>query len=277
MITTMLQGGMSNQQFQYAMGYARAKDLGVELLLDTTLLQNDRMRRYSMGLWSGVKETVIQGSRSTVNERQMPYDEELVKNIKDGDVLRGYWQAEGYFKKYRKELLEIFRPKQMLTDTGFETLRVIMKYANRSAFLTIRRTDYLNSDYHGVLDIGYYLEAGRLVSNHVKLTTGEEPIFFIFSDEPEWCKKNFLFPYQHQVVGTYDQTYHDHLGREDSDLWLMSRCKHAVMANSSFSWWGSWMSPYDGEDRMVVGPKRWFLNAPGVDSSQVVPSRWRTI
>ena len=269
---TMLQGGMSNQQFQYAMGYARAKDLGVELLLDTTLLQNDRMRRYSMGLWSGVKETVIQGSRSTVNERQMPYDEELVKNIKDGDVLRGYWQAEGYFKKYRKDLLEIFRPKQMLTDRGFETLKKIITIGQRSAFITIRRTDYLNSDYHGVLDVAYYLEACRIIANHTP-----DPHFFIFSDEPEWCKKNFQIPYTSEVVGSYDQTNHGHLGREDMDLWLMSRCRHAVMANSSFSWFGAWMSPYDEEDRVVVGPKRWFLNAPGVDSSGVVPSRWRTI
>ena len=153
MITAMLHGGHANQCFMYEMGFARAKDLGVELQLDTTLLQHDRMRRYSMGLWSGVKETIIQGSRSTVNERQMPYDEELVKNIKDGDVLRGYWQHEDYFKHYRKDLLEIFRPKQMLTDRGFETLKKIITIGQRSAFITIRRTDYLNSDYHGVLDI----------------------------------------------------------------------------------------------------------------------------
>jgi hypothetical protein len=271
MITTMLQGGMSNQQFQYAMGYARAKDLGVELELDITLLQNDRMRKYSMGLWAGVKENLTFGKRSTVNERQMPYDIDLVTDIKDGDVLRGYFQDERYFKQYRKELLEIFRPKQMLSDRGFETVKKIYQKGHQSTFLTVRRTDYLNSDYHGVLDMAYYLEACRIVAEHVP------PYFFVFSDEPEWCKKNFQIPYPFEVVGTYDQTNHDHLGREDEDLWLMSRCKNAVLANSSFSFWGAWMSPYDTENRMVVGPKKWFANAPGVDSSEVIPKRWTAI
>ena len=277
MITTMLHGGMSNQQFQYSCGYAAAKRLNVELELDIRLLQNDRMRRYSLGLWDGVKESLVFGRQSTINERKMPYDQELVSSIKDGDVLRGYWQDARYFQEYRKELLEIFRPKQMLTEHGFETVKKIMRFPNQSAFLTIRRTDYLNSDYHGVLDIAYYLEACRMVNDHVMLTTGNAPLFYIFSDEPEWCKKNFQIPYHFEVVGSYDQTNHDHLGREDEDLWLMSRCRHAVCANSSFSWWGSWLSPYDGEDRMVVCPKRWFQNAPGADSSEIVPARWRSI
>ena len=272
MIRTFLHGGCGNQIFQYSMGYARAKDLGVELELDITLLQNDRMRKYSMGLFSGVKENLVFGSRSTVNERKMPYDQELVETIKDGDVLRGYWQNESYFKEYREDLLKIFRPKQMLTDHGFETLKEILRIGHRSAFLTIRRTDYLNSDYHGVLDLWYYFEACRMVANHTP-----DPHFFVFSDEPEWCKKNFKIPYAFTIAGTFDQTSHDHLGREDESLWLMSHCKHAVMANSSFSWWGAWLSPYDGDDRMVVAPKRWFANAPGVDSSEVVPTRWRVI
>jgi hypothetical protein len=265
MIVAMLQGGMGNQMFEYAMGLARAKELNTELVLDVTSLLTEPLRIYNLGLWRGVTERIFHNSTPTVWEpEQFKYDPNLV--VKDNDVLLGYWQNEKWFRNIRQELLEIFKPKQRITPRGLETFQKIWDVGNRSTFLSVRRTDYVGSDFHNVLDREYYLEACKLVSRHTP-----NPHFFVFSDEPEWCRQNFYIPYEFSVVSTPDQTNKNHLGREDEDLWLMSKCKNAVLANSSFSWWGAWLNtePYD---QMVVAPKKWFH--ADIDTSDLNPERW---
>lgn len=271
MITIMLQGGMGNQMFEYATGLAQARRFNTGLILDTTSLFTERLRQYSLGLWEGVTEHIVTGSPVTVQENQMPYDPFLNCIMNANSTLRGYWQTEKWFGHIRGELLEKFHPKQRITGRGFETLKEILRVGQRSAFITVRRSDYVGSDFHNVLTPEYYREACYLVHKHTPF-----PHFFVFSDEPEWCKKNFEIPYDFTVVGSYDQTTHTHLGREDEDLWLMRNCRHAVMANSSFSWWGAWLNPQQA-DRVVVAPKKWFHDAAGIDTRDMVPERWTRI
>ena len=265
MIVTMLQGGMGNQCFEFAMGLARAKELNTELVLDVTSLLTEPLRIYNLGLWKGVTQRIFHNSTPTVCEgKQFTYDPELV--VKDNDVLMGYWQNEKWFRGIREELLGIFQPKQNITKRGFETFGKIWDCGDRSTFLTVRRSDYVGSDFHNVLDMEYYLKACDLVAQHTP-----NPYFFVFSDEPEWCRQNFKIPYEFEVVGTFNRTTKNHLGREDEDLFLMSKCRHAVLANSSFSWWGAWLNtcPYD---QMVVAPKKWFH--ADLDTSDLIPERW---
>ena len=134
-------------------------------------------------------------------------------------------------------------------------------------FLTIRRTDYLNNDYHGVLPMAYYLKAAEIIAGRVP-----DPCFFVFSDDPDWVTEHFRLPYRTVVAGNFDRTVKGHLGREDSELWLMRQCRHAIMANSSYSWWGAWLNPE--QDRTVIAPKQWFLDAPGMDTRDLIPDRW---
>lgn len=274
MIITKLQGGMGNTMFQFAMGLAQAQRLNTNLLLDASSFQRDSIRQYSLGLWEGIKEPITLGHRPTIRERGMPYNQTLVDSIKDGDVLNGYWQTEKYFFHLKGRLRQIFTPAARLTDYGFETLKEILNLGERSCFVTVRRTDYLNTDYHGVLPQEYYNQAALEVYKSV----GKPPVFFVFSDEPEWCKKNFYLPHgDFKVVGSFNQTSKNHLGREDEDLWLMKYCHNAIMANSSFSWWGAWLNSIDGiEPRAVIAPKKWFNNSPE-DPRDIVPERWMTL
>ena len=276
MITAMLQGGLGNQMLQYAFGLATAKRLNTELVLDIDLLKNDRIRQYNLSLFSGVTERIVTGSRATVNEDGLPYNQAIVDSIKDGDVLRGYWPTEKYFEGIRQDLAARFQPKQPLPQLFTPTAEKWIRDAGeRSTFLTVRRTDYVQKqDFHGVLPIDYYNRALREVAVHLFA----DPEVFVFSDEPDWCKQNLNLDARWRVLGTYDQTTPTHLGREDVDLYLMSLCINAITANSSFSWWGAWL----GEQRRRVGgsiitaPKQWFTTTE-VDSRDIVPERWITL
>lgn len=203
-------------------------------------------------------------------EEGLPYNQGLVDSIQDGYSLAGYWQSEKYCGAVKEELKCCFIPKQPLTDRAKQTLQLIRSAGPRSTFLTIRRTDYLSSDFHGVLPISYYLAALKIVAAKV------DPIVFVFSDEPEWCEANLKLPYPTFVSGNYDRTTASHLGREDQELYLMWQCHNAVLANSSYSWWGSYLGA-DEHGGTIVAPRNWFGPGSNEDPKDIIPSRWRVI
>jgi hypothetical protein len=114
----------------------------------------------------------------------------------------------------------------------------------------VRRGDYLKpgtAEVHGILDEAYYREAlGR-----IEAEIGEEADLFVFSDEPQAAERvlNFVPPSRlTHVRGDAERPW--------EDMALMSRCRHHVIANSSFSWWGAWLNPFPG--KIVVAPQAWF-------------------
>jgi Glycosyl transferase family 11 len=277
MITTMLQGGLGNQLFQYFMGKAQAKRLGTELRVDISLLRNDSMRQYNLGLFPNITDLICIGSAATITEHKMPYDQYLVDAIEDGDVLRGYWQSEKYFENIpAQQVLDKLMVKNIPQLYFSGAAERILRAGRASTFLTIRRTDYLQKqEFHGVLPASYY----RRALDEVRRRADIEPVVFVFSDDPDWCKANLspeFCEYPFEVLGTYDQTTAKHLGREDLDLYLMSLCQNGVMANSSFSWWGAWLGDSAHPDRVVIAPKQWFTTTT-VDGSGIVPERWTKI
>lgn len=264
-----LQGGMGNQMFQYAMARAEAIRLGAELKLNINSFDKDSMRRYSLGLWKGVMAPEVSETAEIVQEQGLPYNPEVLQKVTKDSMLVGYWQCEKYFHLIRYLLLDEFVPKQPLTIRGQETLKHILRARERSVFLTIRRTDYTKTDFHGVLPLDYYRKALAIVAKFI------DPIVFVFSDEPEWCEQNLRFPYTTFIAGNYDRTTKEHLGREDEELWLMRHCHHAIMANSSYSWWGAWLGA-DRSGGLVIAPNQWFYKA-SEDPRDICPDRWLKI
>lgn len=271
MITMILQGGLGNQMFQYAMGLAQARRLGVDLQLDISRLQRDRMRQYNLSLFAGVTEPLIYAApQPTIEESSMPYHPELVARIKDGDVICRNYQCEKYFLNVEAEIRAKFVPKQPLPQMFFPYAQeLISKAGPRSVMLGIRRTDYVvQQAFHGVLPDGYYREAIHKVHRDL----GVDPVLFVFSDEPTWCKENLKLPYETHVVGTYDYTTSNHMGREDADMVLMGMCQYAIIANSTYHWWGAWLGDPE-KKKMIIGPKQWFTTTTE-DPRDIMPERW---
>ncbi len=271
-VTSYLKGGCANQIFQYATGLALARRLGVDLKLDVSWYETappNPPRMYSLGLFKGVDARVVRSLWGRIiREEEFSYNPALFENAPRKCSLVGYWQCEKYFFGLRDELRERLLPREPLPARSITTQRAILDSGEGSVFVHVRRTDYVGNPYHLVLPMDYYYEAAALVAAKVP-----DPVFFIFSDDPEWCEANFKLPYHTTIVGNFDRTVEHHLGREDAELYLMRQCGHAIIANSSYSWWGAWLGA-DTKGGIVIAPKSWVGPAFKDDPRDIVPGRW---
>ena len=205
-------------------------------------------------LFSALRKAGFVKRKSYFKEKRSSYfDANVFKN--NFVYLDGYWQNELYFSDIRELLLRELSPISSMNDLGCAYLECIKK--TNSISLHVRRGDYLNLKNIGVLDVDYYMKAVEYIRTNV-----EKPIFFIFSDDLEWCKNSLGF-----LEGCI---YVDRTQTEIDDLKLMSFCRHNIIANSSFSWWGAWLN--QNPKKTVIAPKGWHLNVPG--SSNVILSDW---
>jgi hypothetical protein len=172
------------------------------------------------------------------------YDGEVVS--RKGDVyFDGYWQNELYFCDCEKIIRTSYLFKNELNERNIKVLDVIEK--TNSVSVHIRRGDYVGLKlWENICDIQYYVNAINYVKSRVA-----HPIFFVFSDDVVWCRKNLSSEVVDEVC------YVDWNKEMDSyiDMQLMSKCKHNIVANSSFSWWGAWLNA--NPDKIVIAPKIW--------------------
>ena len=113
---------------------------------------------------------------------------------------------------------------------------------------------------HGTCDLGYYAQAVAHIANRVS-----QPVFFVFSDDHAWAREHLVLSHPVHYVD-HNDTAHGY-----EDMRLMSLCRHHIIANSSFSWWGAWLNPRP--DKIVVAPQRWF-NDYDADTRDLCPEGW---
>ena len=258
-ITIQLKGGMGNQMFQYAIGRAQALRLGVDLKLDTQYYENregnDWYMPYSLDQWVGVcAERTTQPEGRVIDRDEVHYDPDLDKEVTDGCHLKGYWQSEKYFSNISSILRDEFVPWR--TPSTIELANSIKAEGDRSVSISIRRSNYtlLGVD----LPMSYYLAGVERIVASVP-----DAHFFIFSDDGAWVKENLKLPYPTTVSRSHVYDQKKGTGCEAQDVWLMSLCKHAIVANSTFSWWGAWLNPNKGT---VICPKIWNIQAAPLES-----------
>ncbi|MFI5240699.1 MAG: alpha-1,2-fucosyltransferase [Candidatus Saccharimonadia bacterium] len=180
----------------------------------------------------------------------------------DNSYLVGYWQSEKYFSDYHDTITSDFRVKSPLSGQNLEMASAIGGVTSVS--LHVRRGDYVTNananQFHGTSPLDYYYAAIAALTKKVS-----SPSFFVFSDDPDWCKDNLKLD--------YPTTYVEHNAPDKGyeDMRLMSSCQHHIIANSSFSWWGAWLNPKS--DKLVYAPKQWFKD-PAVDTTDLIPSGW---
>ena len=272
-VTSYLMGGCANQIFQYATGLALARRLSVDHQLDVSWFETampKTPRLYSMGLFKGVDARVVHRLLGKIiREEGLSYQPALLENAPRKCSLVGYWQCERYFFELRDELRDRLLPREPLPAWSTATEQAILSTDQRSVFVHVRRTDSVANPYHVLLPMDYYREAAALIAARMS-----NPVFFVFSDDPEWCETNFKLPYHTIVPRNSDRTVGRHVGRDDADLYLMRRCAHGIIANSSYSWWGAWLGA-DMNGGIVIAPKSWFGPAYNNDDARdIVPARW---
>ncbi|MHC1716408.1 MAG: alpha-1,2-fucosyltransferase [Candidatus Dojkabacteria bacterium] len=287
MIIVKLRGALGNQMFQYAFARALAIEKHQLLLIDDTSLKNyaskftiyKRSRLYKLGYFG------IRGIRCPFNPNKLAsilgyfgrkfvkitkienldpiYDENLFRNtIKLNDIiLDGHWLSEKYFSKYSTEILKDFSLNKYTKKVDQKILKEICD--TNSVSLHVRRGDYVTNPKvakeQGIVTLSYYSNALKYIQERV-----ENLKLFVFSDDIDWVKTNLKFDFPTEYID-------GNVNEPVNDLFLMSKCKHNIIANSTFSWWGAWLNR--NKKKIVISPKYWFLNnIPS--SNDIVPEGW---
>jgi len=265
-ITVRLIGGLGNQMFQYAVACSLAARRDTEVALDLAWFDQsdgDTRRTYALDAFAGPAASPRASSApgAVVRERSFAYDPGIAELL-DGSVLSGFFQSERYFCEHAA----VIRTAFSFCDGPDHRNRSILGLIGscESVAVHVRRGDYASDPasnaHHGLLPLGYYRDAATEVSSRVGA-----PKFFVFSDDPQWCRSALSFLGEAIVVD------HNPVERGAEDLRLMAACRHHILANSTFSWWGAWLATRS--EQVVVAPRRWFADA-SVDTADLCPSRW---
>jgi hypothetical protein len=287
--TVLLRGGLANQMFQYALGLALGEKSHAQVVVDTTDVDRDAKRDYALGacspppprvsstgrrltglarstpLWNlcGSRwSAMMPGGPRIIREQGQAFDPRVL-SLSGPLILDGYWQSEEYFKHCRAVIEHTFDWSAVASREVPESLVSAIE-APGSVAVHVRRGDYVRNPatnaFHGVCDPDYYARAAAIVREHVA-----DPHFFIFSDDIDWTEANLVLP------GKQTPVRHALATPPHVDMWLMSRCRHAIIANSSYSWWAAWLT--ERPRKCIVAPRQWF-HAPEMQSITPVPARW---
>lgn len=291
MIIVRIIGGLGNQMFQYAAGRQLAAAHNTILKLDISDFKDYPLRDYDLSafnikeLFATPEEILLLKEPDTgsfkkklkkllrrpskvgithIREKQYHFDPKI-PTMPGSIYLDGYWQSEKYFSDIADIIKNEFTVKLPQTDKNMELAQQITSC--ESVSLHVRRGDYVTdaktNTIHGTCDLDYYARCIEHLTQKV-----HRPCFFIFSDDPEWTERNLRI--------THPVTFIDHNGakRNYEDLRLMSQCRHHIIANSSFSWWGAWLGQH--QNTIVYAPKRWF-NSPSFNTQDLLPETWARI
>jgi hypothetical protein len=285
MVTVAIGGGVGNQMFQYAAGRALSLRQGSALRLDPLELLDPMgrpgaaKRHYILdkyfagdfpliGLAKPFQAVPIPYVPAVLGKMYGPVFAKLgrfklvrdpktygfepsVIDLKGNVYLHGGWISERYFKDYAPAVRKDFAFKRRLVGAAAEMAQRIG--SAKAVALHVRRGDRvwgaIPSSLHVVVSQEYYDRA----LDYITKKAGKDITIFIFSDEVEWCRANLKFSYPHVFMAEGHTPFAD-----DEDMHLMSLCQHFILPNSTFSWWGAWLSENPG--KIVVAPKEMFHN-----------------
>lgn len=287
MIIIRIKGGLGNQLFQYAAAYSLAKRLNQKLELDSSFFPQQTLRGFKLGQMNISCADVAEDQSSIIELYKNKYLNKVLRKIdirilpcgrgkkylletrsdiipeffsisQSSIYMDGYYQSEEYFDTYKKELIGQFTPNYP-SEQEYED--VLSKVSNcKSVAVHVRRGDFLSAQNdsnpnHYLLGKRYYQNALKYVNEHL-----ENPVFFWFSDDINWVKKNFGEKENFHFVSLHTQH------ADIDEMMLMKNCKHIVAANSTFSWWASWLN--SNEDALHICPAKRYGNL------HMIPENW---
>lgn len=287
MIITRVQGGFGNQLFQYAMARAVSLSANRRLFFDAGAYRrqdpSQTPRRYQLyearphglripgfvsDLYLNHGEMARRGSLRLpiLGQMYILYEDawpRLAELLATGQPLYlcGYWQSERFFEGAADRIRSELRASLPLS-TALGARFADLATAGPVVSMHVRRTDLVTNPtanaYHGTVEKDWYETAMALMRERLGICQ-----FLVFSDDLAYCRSAF--------GGRPDVHFHEPVPKE-SDVWdlrLMADCRHHIIANSSFSWWGAWLN--DRPDKIVIAPDRWIASGP---VPGLIPPSW---
>lgn len=283
-----LKGGLGNQMFQYSYAMLLKQRTGETVYLDFSAyndLKNDTIRvprivKFNLTLPAATNDEIKRicllkhsGNSQTFWYRVGIFLEGLINKryfiepnrayIDPDRIIRnnffdGYWQSWRYVDEVREQIKKEFVPNYVLSGTTIETQKIMQK--ENSVFVGVRRGDYgEEASHYGSLEEDYYERAMEYIEQKVN-----DPVYYIFSNDIEWCKNNIkcesrTIKYRDKELQTDDF----------EELMLMASCKHAIIANSSYHWWGAALINYN--NKIICCPEKWWFDEKPID---IIPGEW---
>jgi len=255
-VSVRLQGGLGNQLFQIATTYAYGKRFNFKPKFHfngcVTVHQGFSSQKYINNLFSKLEslpqtETNFQSYFKELNHSFNP-----IPQYSNNLFLDGYFQSEKYFKDFKNEIKNIFKLDKKYYEKINKFISTIPEQNNLTA-LHVRRGDYLKfPGIHDTCTLEYYDKAMNIIG---------KSNFIVVSDDMDWCKNN--------IKG--ENIYYSPFTDELQDLLLISSCKNKIIANSSFSWWSSYLSDKEG---ITIAPKKWFGSSGPQEQDDIIPEEW---
>ena len=253
-------GRLGNQMFQYAslrgIAARRGYDFGIPPSAFTDIWQEHQLFEVFELPHLNPKNIKLldNGYAPVAKERSFEFDELLFNQCPNDITILGFFQSEKYFNHIADSIREDFTFRSHILGP----CREMMSGVGDAISLHVRRTDYTTDPNHTALSIKYYEKA----LEHFP----EDSTVIIFTDDVEWCQQQELFAPDRFMIAENNPN--------SVDMCLMSLCKGHIIANSSFSWWGAWLS----KAPKVVAPNVWF--GPGnkdKSTKDLIPPRWIVI
>lgn len=262
MIYCNLKGGLGNMLFQIAAANAMAIKKNTFCSFPNfkehlKFLDQDKVYNSNLNHANEYASfLLLKNDSPTVPCNMYSYPFEYIKflPVESEFAIDGFFQTEKYFKDERNEILQIIKPSEEIENV-LNTKYSFINVSNCTS-LHVRRGDYLKfSNNHPTQEIEYYYNALEKIS--------DTEMIVVFSDDIEWCKDTFKLRNIFFVENEKDYI----------ELFLMSKCKNNIIANSSFSWWGAWLN--NNPSKIVVGPKKWFgSNLSHMNTNDIIPQSW---
>ena len=286
-----VKGGLGNQMFQYAFAKYLADYTKEEVKLDYTSfsqLSNDRIRKprikcFNLSLQEAIDKDIddvcffthrqdslslkykiliaIERSLNTNYFFENDRGYRQIENIAQNKYFDGYWQSWRYVEPCIDDLIKDFQPNYNIHDTTTQMIEKVSK--ENSVFVGVRKGDYdAEKTHYGSFGQEYYNQALSIIESQI-----ENPTYYIFSNDISWTKHNLDF-------GSRSIIYREDVDivNDFEELLIMASCKHSIIVNSTYHWWGARMK-YSPE-KIVVAPQKWFFDEKPID---IVPPYWITI
>lgn len=291
MIIVKLKGGLGNQMFQYAFGKALSLTLNQRLFFNNSYLAGKNettlsftAREFELSIYTDIELKLLPGflqnlvyskskllSKLISKLRLISFSFQVENEYLDPqklslhpiNIFEGYFQSQNYFSAFSDTIRSNFRFPEMDDHNKLLSHHIL---SSNSVAIHIRRGDYFSNlsafQYHGILPIEYYKNSIELLK-----TTQPDLKYFVFTDDADWARRNFIPEYPEALI------VEGNVGADSwKDMALMTFAKHHIISNSSFSWWGAWLSENSG---IKIAPKNWFNpEKVNFDIHSIVPENW---